>query len=271
MATQSNAGHNSNPAFQANLRRLIETEHVDIEELAAYVGITARSINGYCWGTRTPKWQQTQKIAEYLGVTTADLLGISSDARLSHKAYQLATVYDKLDEFGRSLLECIAAHEMERVKTEQEMEKARTDITELPTRKLKLYLTPAAAGPGNSLTDEEAFEEIDYPEDAPQDADFAIRISGESMEPFIKDGAIAYIKKVTEGYVKEIKEVGVWLYEGEVRIKQWCRDYIGDIHLLSANPKRVAANVKIPRARTEELQCLGRVILDKDLPSPDYD
>jgi len=256
-----------NENFRIAIRKTMKQKGYTQSEVAERAGISQRAVSTYTSGERMPRYEQLPAIAHALGITISELLGLpADDAALSAKATRLAATYDRLDAHGQTLLEAVADLEFARCNIQPIAKNA----FEIQRRLIKLYNTTVAAGPGNALSDEDGnYEDIPLPDDAPQDADYAVKVSGDSMEPYIDDGSVIYVKKDTE--VREMKDVGVFVYDGEVRIKQWYRDYDGTVFLLSANPKRVSANVKIPPERTDELQCLGKVILERELPNPNYD
>ena len=94
-------------------------------------------------------------------------------------------------------------------------------------RLLRLYDLPASAGPGAFL-DESTFEMIEVPAYVPSDADFALRVSGDSMEPLIQDGQIIFISKQQ---TLEIGDIGVFGLNGDSYVKK-----LGRGELISLNP-----------------------------------
>jgi hypothetical protein len=66
-------------------------------------------------------------------------------------------------------------------------------------------------------------------------------------------------------------DVGVFYVDGDVFCKQWCVDFVGTLHLLSANPKREDANISIPREAGRTCVCFGKVLLPHKLPQPVYE
>ena len=58
-------------------------------------------------------------------------------------------------------------------------------------RMIPLYRTPAAAGYAAPVFGED-FDYIPVTEEVPQAAEFALRISGDSMMPYIADGSVVY-------------------------------------------------------------------------------
>ena len=82
-------------------------------------------------------------------------------------------------------------------------------------RPIPLYTQVATAGKGNYLDDQDA-DLCDL--EAPEDATFAIRISGDSMEPLIQDGDIVFVHGQHDIYSGEI---GIFSYNGESFCKLW--------------------------------------------------
>ena len=115
-------------------------------------------------------------------------------------------------------------------------------------RKINLYDLPVSAGVGVYL-EEESAESISIPNtEKTADADYALRISGNSMEPKYHDGDILLVQacdSVEEG------ELGIFLLDGCGFFKQ----YGGD-RLCSLNP----AYAPILLKDFDEIQCKGRVV-----------
>lgn len=75
---------------------------------------------------------------------------------------------------------------------------------------------PASAGTGAFL-EEEDFELVSFPENSvPTQADFGVRVSGDSMEPVYHDGQIVWVQRCT---TLSPGEVGLFLYDGDGYIK----------------------------------------------------
>lgn len=99
------------------------------------------------------------------------------------------------------------------------------------SRTLPLYSLAASAGTGQFL-DDESSEPIDA-EAAPEGADFAVRIAGDSMEPEIPDGCTVWVRRRE---TLEDGRVGIFVRDGEAFCKRLQRDENG-AYLASVNPK----------------------------------
>lgn len=102
----------------------------------------------------------------------------------------------------------------------------------------------------------EDFDEISVTEQVPQTAEFAVRISGDAMAPYLEDGAVAYVSRtpLREG------DVGIFSVNGKVLCRQYDRDDSGTVYLFSLNRRRADGDVTLPAAEAGTLICFGRVL-----------
>ena len=131
-------------------------------------------------------------------------------------------------------------------------------------QKIRHYIVPAAAGYASPIEGED-YEMLEL-DDVPAGADYCITVSGDSMEPYIKDGSLVFVKRSLE--LTDF-DVGVFYVDGDVLIKQLFVDPMHNIYLLSANPRREDANKMISHNSTSTLMCFGKVLISK-LPRPNY-
>lgn len=201
-------------------------------------------------------------IAALYGVSPEWLQGATDD-KLPTNAGEPESIkkYRDLDEHGRKLVDAVIDIEFARCTGRREKQ---AEI--IPIRTIRHYLVPAAAGYASPIEGEE-YEEIPLPPGAPTGADFCITVRGDSMEPYIRDGQMVFVQR---GAQLQEFDVGVFYVDGDAFCKQWCVDYAGTLHLLSANPKRQDANVAIPKEAGRSCVCFGKVLLPKKLPAPMY-
>ena len=124
------------------------------------------------------------------------------------------------------------------------------------SRVIPLYRSPAAAGFASPVMGED-YEPLAVTADVPKAAEFAVRIQGDSMEPYIADGSIVYVNhdRVENG------DVGIFCVDGEMVCKQYYKDPSGIVYLLSLNRARADADVVLLPESGRSLVCFGRVIL----------
>ena len=93
-------------------------------------------------------------------------------------------------------------------------------------------------------------------------ADFAVRIAGDSMEPYIADGAVVLVRRSPI----QTGDVGLFFVDGDMKCKQYVADGFGNVYLRSLNRARADADVAIPASSGVTLCCFGKVILDRKPP-----
>ena len=135
-----------------------------------------------------------------------------------------------------------------------------------PAEYIRLYRTPAAAGFASPVEGSD-YTLIPRDKKTPRNADFAVRIQGSSMSPYIKDGDTVYVQRDTS---LEDFDVGIFYLDGDMYCKQICVDHYGNVYLLSANPKKENLNKTVSHDSTSTLICYGKVILPHKLPPPTY-
>ena len=99
-------------------------------------------------------------------------------------------------------------------------------------RMIPLSLQGTSAGTGDFM-DEENFEMIEVGEEVPIEADFGVRLNGDSMQPRYQDDEIVWIKKDTELVSGDI---GIFYLDGMTYCKQLKKDQDGTF-LISLNTK----------------------------------
>jgi len=117
-------------------------------------------------------------------------------------------------------------------------------------KSIRLYTISASAGPGQYLGDGD-FQWVADP-DAPERADFAVCIAGDSMEPRYHHGQRVYVQAAP--YVAD-GETGLFSWEGNAYIKV-LRDRPEGISLHSLNP----AYADIPIHDPAQLRVFGRIL-----------
>lgn len=177
--------------------------------------------------------------------------------------------YRRLDHWGQELVLAVVEKEAERAGAQLEAENeavlessagakilrpinrvgryAGTRVSE-KKRTISLYELPVSAGVGVYLDDSQA-ESITIPGGArTAEADYALRISGNSMEPKYHDGDILLVQHAES---VEIGELGIFLLDGCGFFKQ----YGGD-RLISLNEEYGPIMLK----DFSDIQCKGRVV-----------
>ena len=177
--------------------------------------------------------------------------------------------YRRLDGWGKSLIDSVMSNQLERLGAAAESEKEETvpvkvarvlpavssvnryagePVPRTGKRQISLFELPVSAGAGVYL-DEAQADTIQIPDsDKTADADYALRISGNSMEPKYHNGDILLVQSAES---VENGELGIFLLDGSGFFKM----YAGD-RLLSLNPDYGPILLK----DFSNVQCKGRVV-----------
>ena len=226
-------------------------------ELAYRAGLTQSTVDKITSGVNdNPKLKTLQALCRVLGCTLNDLGDIADDGP-SPEAVTLARGYDELDEYGKKAVTAIFTVERSRRDADTA---APVTVLPMPTRVIPLFGNSFAAGLGDPDFGN-AWEDYAIPADT--QGDFAIRINGNSMEPYLPDGSIAIGVKRTPAD----GDVAALLLDGEFLCKQVCLDYKGDFHLFSLNRARKDADVHLSKDAERSLTCFGTILMDR-VPLP---
>jgi phage repressor protein C with HTH and peptisase S24 domain/DNA-binding XRE family transcriptional regulator len=128
-------------------------------------------------------------------------------------------------------------------------------------RYIRYYRTAAAAGYAAPVEGED-YELIPCGAEVPPRADYCIDIAGDSMEPYIADGAVVLVRRSPI----QTGDVGLFFVDGDMKCKQYVRDSYGNVYLVSLNRDRADADVRIPASSGVTLCCFGKVMLEKRPP-----
>jgi len=264
------------------IKQIREQLGIKQKDFAASIGMAANTLSQYETGKRQPDLETLKLIASGLGVSIDELLEVEmkkapAETRVnrvaqvsppkplySSEAQKVAASYDKLDSHGKTAVQVILAEEQKRVEAEEARRREKELWLDDPDeageqsdpRVIPLYYTPAAAGFASPAFGED-FEYIQVGGEVPRHADFAVRIDGDSMEPYILDGATVYVNRdpLANG------DVGIFFVDGDMLCKQYYKDEHGRVHLLSLNRDRADADRVLPPGGGITLTCYGRVIL----------
>ena len=239
-------------SFGSRLRERREALHMTQGEVGKLVGASASAIGNYENEVSSPKadilyqmFDALQCDANYL---FQDEMGKNKPA-YSAEAERVAKRYDDLEPEGKGAVRAILDY------AESVRDRA------LPTQTRLVPLFPAAAGPGEPAQDE-CQETYEIPADSK--AACAVRISGDSMEPYLHDGEV-YLgmdKRPTDG------DVVVIVADGSVYCKQYCRDSVGNLYLFSLNRERSDLDITISHSSNQFVRCWGVVDLPHRVPLP---
>lgn len=253
---------------------LMAERNINRAELAEASGVPYTTImNFYTKGTDNIKRSTLLRLANYFGVSLSylgddnidDLEAERVDNKakkapaVSAEAKNIARIFDSLDAHGKDMVKVVAEREHARMETEAA---ANTDMEAAPaTKTIPLFGASFAAGKGEPDFGN-MWEDYEVPVDTK--ADFAVKINGDSMEPYLHDGSIALGLRQTP----KDGDVAALLLDGEFLVKQVCQDMYDNVYLFSLNRKRSDADVTIWHDSGRSLSCFGTIIMEEDVPLP---
>lgn len=231
-------------SFAGKVKELLKKNGMTKAELAKDAGIAYTTLDSMLKReTDTERLAVAFRIAKALGTSVEELVfEDEKQTGVSPEEKRILQLYSLLDSRGRDTVLSLL---------EKEADMSRESFVRIP-----LYEAPAAAGePLPVLTEDKRFLE-GARDEIPSGASFAIRISGDSMEPLLSDSDLVYVEKVAE---LDLGQIGIFLLNGESLCKRW-GEIDGKRALISDNP----AYPPIMILDTDDLRLAGRVIAPKN-------
>lgn len=241
------------------LKQILKEQDTNINELARRLNVSPQTL--YSMVKRDNQkvdFDLMIRICSELNVPVERMCeDVSLPSMPDSEEFRLLGRYRRLDRWGKELTNTVIDRELMRC------EAADTEIIDIGSKIIPLYVTPAAAGYASPALGDD-YE--DYSVSADSKADFAVRIDGDSMEPYIADGSIALCKR---GAIIHDGDVGLFFVDGDMKCKQYCQDSEGNVYLFSANRERSDADVYIKASSGVTLLCFGKVLLQTTVPLPE--
>ena len=251
------------------IKQLKSEKKMTNDELAEKTGIAVGTLSKILAGiSESPKLSNFVAICEALNCSLDYIMyGIEENPNnytLEEGEIALIEKYRALDARGKETVGALIEKEMELSPTKPEAKSTTRFGGPLPLaarlsaayadnkngfarRTLPLYDLPVSAGVGVML-DADTAEEITVSDNSrTREADFALRISGNSMEPRYRDGDILLVQ---EADTVEFGELGIFILDGNGFFKVFGGDRLyslnpeyGDILLKDFDDVRVAGRV----------------------------
>ena len=240
-------------SFAQKLKELKSRRGYTANELSEKSGVPLGTLNKLLSGViEEPKLSTAKALAAALGTTLAAILDEASDTPSADDERKLLHDYSATDGYGKALIRKVAEMECGRTADTGEGQDERAmraqSGEEGAVITLPLYYSPVSAGPG-AVLDNGSHETIDVRAGyATEQADFALRVSGNSMEPRFKSGDIVLVHQQNAVLFGEL---GIFIADGEGYFKR----FMGD-RLHSLNPEYP----DIPLRRFDDFFCCGKVV-----------
>ena len=262
--------------YITRIKQIKNEKKITNEKLSELTGIPLSTVSKILAGiSDSPKLSNMVLIARALDCTLDYIVSgtpqNNNNYTLNDNEIEFIESYRQLDSYGKDLISVVMQKELDRigmvpvsstVKSEKSVdsEKKTAKILSIPQSVQKeyysdfakktvlLYNLPVSAGPGVYLDDTLA-EEISIPDnEKTASTSYALKISGNSMEPKYHDGDILLVEE-TESV--DIGELGIFILDGNGYFKK----YGGD-RLVSLNEEYGDIRLK----DYAEAVCCGRVV-----------
>ena len=238
--------------MKLRLKEAIAASGLTQRAVAKRLGITTSSLSGYVTGAHEPKLELLVALARLCGCTVDFLLGLEP-AAVPETPLPLS-LYKDLGEVEKGAVTALIDYYAGAAFHDKGVEKN--------TKTIPLYLTAAAAGYAAPSLGED-YEDYEAPSDS--GADFAVKISGDSMEPYISDGSVVLVRRTTQ---LQSGDVGIFCVDNDMYCKQYCEDHAGNIYLFSLNRRRADADITVFASGGRNVFCFGKVLLGRKPPLP---
>ena len=233
--------------YISRIKQVKNEKKITNEKLSELTGIPLSTVSKILAGiSDSPKLSNMVLIARALDCTLDYIVSgnpqNNNNYTLTDKEIEFIETYRQLDFYGKDLVETVAQKELDRIGVISERASAAMPVSEQASGEVKtarilsapknfsydfakksilLYNLPVSAGPGVYLDDTMA-EEINIPQNEKTDSvSFALRISGNSMEPKYHDGDIVLVED-TESV--DVGELGIFVLDGNGYFKKYGGD-----------------------------------------------
>lgn len=227
------------------LKRIKNEKGIKNDELAERSGIPLGTLNKLLAGqTGSVKLSTIIALAEALQVSLSELIGADG---YSDDEKEFIKKLRTLDGEGFNNVSNCLQREYART-LEARKKKTSYEVEDTATVHILFYDVPVSAGCGYYLDSDKAQKITLTSTPVTERADFAIRVSGDSMEPKFSNGDIVIVES---GSDVQVGEIGIFVINGEGYIKKF-----GSDRLISLNP--AYSDIKIKP--DDSFECKGLVL-----------
>ena len=237
--------------YISRIKQVKNEKKITNEKLSELTGIPLSTVSKILAGiSDSPKLSNMVLIARALDCTLDYIVSgtpqNNNNYTLTDKEIEFIETYRQLDSYGKDLVEVVAQKELDRVgviteriaassavaEQEEHPQKTAKIITapsfassnqfyDFSKKAVLLYDLPVSAGPGVYLDDDLA-EEINIPlNERTETVSYALRISGNSMEPKYHDGDIVLVEEAEN---VDVGELGIFVLDGNGYFKKYGGD-----------------------------------------------
>ena len=246
-------------SFSERVKRIKKEKGITNEALSNATGIPLGTLGKLLSGfTEEPKLSTAISIAEALDCSLEYLaMGKEEPIRLSEAEESRLDKYRALDAHGARVCDFILDEEYLRCATlsrntgaevAEPISRSKNSEKKAKIIKIPFFSDRVSAGLGEHLETNNVTKISVVENEKTKRADFALRVSGDSMEPKYHDGDILLVEKNPN---IEIGELGIFICDGEGYFKE-----LGNGQLVSLNKKYAPIEI----SQFESFSCRGVVI-----------
>lgn len=245
-------------AFKDRLKEARLNNGMTQEQVAEKIGVAKSTFTGYEKGNSEPSMYTISKIMHVLKIDAnflwQDEMGSNYPMKVSLEELEYIKKYRSLDDPGRSHVNTVLQWECDRVKKFDELSSQPAAIISIEdhpgaAKRLIEYFHSVSAGSGVFILGNEVVDHIEIPATPEnRNVDYAIKVSGNSMEPDYHDGDTVLVSQKQE---MQYGDVGIFVINGSAYIKEYGKD-----ELISRNPD--FDNISV--SEYDNIVCMGKVI-----------
>lgn len=222
------------------------------EELANLISVSKGAVANYENGVSTPKIDIMYRLFDALHCDAnylhQDSMASTYSSSCTPEEFEkIIKKYRSLDDFGKGTVDLILDRETLRIRSGVDPE-IKVDFPDKKIRMIRYYHS-ASAGSGVFILGNEVTDHITIPDKEEYACvDYAIRVSGHSMEPDYSDGDLVLVSQKAEMHYGDI---GIFVVNGDCYIKEY-----RETELVSRN--KSYENITI--SEYDNIVCMGKVI-----------
>lgn len=236
-------------SFATRLKEQRERIGLTQVDLATALGVTKGAVGNYETGASSPKAEILYQLFDILHCDANylfqdEMRTLRTSNATPEEMEFLVKKYRALDERGKEIVDSVLDIEYRQCAESESSSPTTMQLAEV--FEMPYLLQPASAGPGQ-IADDEITDKIPVLRNVwTAKADYALRVSGRSMEPDVQDGDIVLVRSQPAVHIGEI---GIFIQDSQRYIKVFRGNY-----LESLNPE--CENI----TPNETTRCIGWVI-----------
>ncbi|HFI0427674.1 S24 family peptidase [Streptococcus sp. HN38] len=238
-------------AFPAMVKQYRTANSLTMEQLAEKIGKTKSTISKWEKGTRSPKIQEIEELANFFGIDPQIMMFGKSYIPTTTPNSLIEQISDKLVQLHQDRQKNVLSYAKEQLDEQKRATTISDKTIDLYDARKRISLpVPGKVSAGTGYWQEDDYDTMVsfYADDIPDQKDFdtiAIAV-GHSMEPKIKNGDFLFIKFTP---TVDLNKIGIFQVDGENYVKKLKSDC-----LESLNPDYDDIQF------TEDMRTIGEVV-----------